>query len=136
MTQDTIVDIPENRVKFFGAHGKMLLPSPATVETLLMKISEKKLITTNLICKELTREFKVQGTCPVTTKKALQALLDNPSSTLPYWRVLKTNGELITSFSKSAKDQGSRLQQEGFKIDSKGKVPKVQNFKESLVQFG
>jgi hypothetical protein len=29
--EDIIVDIPENRVKFFGTTGKMLLPSVSTV---------------------------------------------------------------------------------------------------------
>jgi len=72
--EDVIVDIPKDRVKFFGGTGKMLLPSPATVAALIKKIPKRKLITTNLLCKELTDQFKVRGTCPVTTQKALQAI--------------------------------------------------------------
>ncbi len=132
---DAIVDIPENRIKFFGGTGKMLLPCPATVAALLEKIPERKLITTNLICKELTKKFKVQGTCPVTTKKALQTLANDPETNAPYWRVLKTNGELMASFPGGVESQAAHLQNEGFMLDTAGKAPKVQKFKESLVQF-
>ena len=69
--EDVNDDIPKDRVKFFGGTGKMLLPSPATVAALIKKIPKRKLITTNLLCKELTGQFKVRGTCPVTTQKAL-----------------------------------------------------------------
>jgi hypothetical protein len=62
--EDLIVEIPENRLKFFGGAGKMLLPSPATAAALIKKIPEHKLITTGLLCKELTQRFKVRGTCP------------------------------------------------------------------------
>jgi hypothetical protein len=72
--EDVIVDIPPNRIKFFGGPGKMLCPGPATVAAVLRKVPQHKLITTNLITKKLTSQFKVQGTCPVTTQKALQAI--------------------------------------------------------------
>jgi hypothetical protein len=65
--EDVIVDIPTDRIKFFGGTGKMLLRGPATVAALIKKIPKRKLITTNLLCKELTDQFKVRGTCPVTT---------------------------------------------------------------------
>jgi alkylated DNA nucleotide flippase Atl1 len=132
---DAIVDIPENRIKFFGGKGKMLLPCPATVAALIEKIPAKKLITTNLICKELTKKFNVQGTCPVTTKKALQALVNDPEINAPYWRVLKTNGELMVSFPDSVEGQVAHLQKEGFTLETTGKVIKIKHFKESLVHF-
>ncbi len=109
MTQDTIVDIPENRLKFFGGSGKMLLPSPATVAALLEKIPEQKLITTNLICKKLAKAFNVRGTCPVTTKKVLQALVNDPDTHAPYWRVLKANGELMSGFPGGVNSQAMKL---------------------------
>jgi hypothetical protein len=127
-----IVDIPESRVKFFGGSGKMLLPDSAMVANVLEKLPDRKLVTTNLICKWLTKEFKVQGTCPVTTKKALQALAHDPDIKVPYWRVLKANGELMASFPGGAKSQGEQLQKEGFTLIT-GKTPKVENFKESLI---
>ena len=72
--EDAIVDITENRLRFFGGPGKMLLPSPAIVAALIEKIPENKLISTDLLRAELTEQFNVQGTCPVTTQKALHMI--------------------------------------------------------------
>ena len=133
--EDAIVEIPKERVRFFGGTGKMLLPSPATVAALIKKIPEHKLITTNLLCQELTNQFKVQGTCPVTTQKALQALAHDSGQNVPYWRVIKTNGALIARFPGGAEDQAKHLRKEGFTLDGTGKAPRVKNFRESLVRF-
>jgi alkylated DNA nucleotide flippase Atl1 len=135
LQEDAIVDIPENRVKFFGCSGKMLLPSPATVEALIKKIPENKLITTDLLRQKLTDQFKVQGTCPVTTQKALQAIAKDSSKNVAYWRVINQNGELIAKFPGGVEDHAALLKQEGFTIDTKGKVPRVKQFRESLVRF-
>ena len=133
--EDAIVDIPKDRVKFFGGMGKMLLPGPATVAALIEKIPEGKLITTNQLCKRLTDQFKVQGTCPVTTQKALQAIAHASSKNIAYWRVVNTNGGLIARFPGGAAGQAALLGGEGLTIDTKGKVPKIKNFRERLVRF-
>src|SRR6202011_4411321 len=120
--EDGIVDIPKERVKFFGGTGKMLLPSPATVAALIKKIPKRKLITTNLLCKELTDQFKVRGTCPVTTQKALQAIAHGSSKN-------------VARFPGGAEGQAALLRKEGFAIHREGKLPKVKDFRESLVHF-
>src|SRR5580700_8055869 len=107
--EDLIVEIPENRLKFFGGAGKMLLPSPATVAGLIKKIPEHKLITTSLLCKELTRRFKVRGTCPVTTQKALQEIAHDSANECPYWRVVNASGGLIGRFPGGVEGQAAFL---------------------------
>jgi hypothetical protein len=72
--EDVIVDIPKDRVKSFGGTGKMLLPSPATVAALIKKIPKCKLITTNLLCKELTDQFRCEGLVPLRPKKLSKRL--------------------------------------------------------------
>jgi hypothetical protein len=133
--EDAIVDIPEDRVKFFGGAGKMLLPSPATVAALIEKVPTRHLITTNLICKKLAQQFNVRGTCPVTTQKALQAVAHDANKEIAYWRVVKANGGLIDRFPGGVEGQAQRLSQEGFTLDRKGKGPKVANFQERLVRL-
>jgi alkylated DNA nucleotide flippase Atl1 len=133
--EDLIVEIPANRLKFFGGAGKMLLPSPGTVAALIKKIPEHKLITTALLCKELTEQFKVRGTCPVTTQKALQEIARDSVLDCPYWRVVNASGGLIARFPGGTKGQAALLRKEGFAIDTKQKVPKVKGFSESLVRF-
>ncbi len=50
-------------------------------------------------------------------------------------RVIKQNGELNAIFPGGVEAQAVRLRQEGFTIDTNGKVPKVKQFKASLVRF-
>jgi hypothetical protein len=133
--EDLIVDIPEERLKFFGGPGKMLLPGPATVAALIKKVPEHKLVTTNLLCQELTDQFKVRGTCPVTTKNALQAVANDATRKVAYWRVIKANGGLMSRFPGGPEGQAALLKKEGFAIDRKGKIPKVKDFQKSLVRF-
>lgn len=135
LQEDEIVDIPENRIKFFGGPGKMLLPSPATVEALIKKIPESQLLTTELLRKKLTDQFHVQGTCPVTTKKALQAVAHDASEQVAYWRVINASGNLIAHFPGGVEGQAALLRKEGFAIDTRGKVPKVQAFRERLARL-
>ena len=131
--KDAIVYIPKERLGFFGGAGKMLLPGPATVAALIDKTPAGRLITTNLLCQKLARQFNVRGTCPVTAQKALQAVARDPDAKVAYWRVVKANGGLINRFPGGAEGQAERLRKEGFILDRKGKTPKVANFRESLV---
>ena len=79
--------------------------------------------------------FNVQGTCPVTTQKALQSLAHDSSETVAYWRVINKNGGLIARYPGGVEGHAARLREEGFTIDTKGKSPQVKNFRESLVRF-
>jgi hypothetical protein len=132
---DAVVDIPKDRLKFFGGAGKMLLPGPATVAALIAKVPAHKLITTNLICQKLAEQFNVRGTCPVTAQKALQAVAHDPGRQVAYWRVIKADGGLIARFPGGAEGHAERLRKEGFALDRKGKATKVTNFRESLVSL-
>ncbi len=135
LQEDAIVDIAPAQVGYFGGPGKMLLPSPATVAALIERIPEHKLLTTDRLRKQLADQFNVQGTCPVTTKKALQVIANGANQHVPYWRVIKQNGELNAIFPGGIEGQAALLQQEGFTIDTNGKAPKVKQFKASLVRF-
>jgi hypothetical protein len=135
MEEDAIKDIAESQIGYFGGPGKMLIPSPATVAALIQKIPAHTLLTTDLLRKRLAAQFDVQGTCPVTTKKALQAISADPAGNVPYWRVIKQNGELNAIFPGGVDGQAELLRQEGFEIDTSGKAPKVKQFKASLVRF-
>jgi alkylated DNA nucleotide flippase Atl1 len=133
--EDQIVDIPKERLKFFGGPGKMLLPGPATVAALIKRIPKHKLVTTNQLCQELTDQFKVRGTCPVTTQQALQAVANDATRKVPYWRVIKGTGGLFSRFPGGVEAQAALLKKEGFAVVRKGKVPKIKDFQQSLVRF-
>jgi len=132
---DQILPIVENRLRFFGGPGQMLCPCPATVAALVARIPEEKLITSDLLCKTLAAQFKVRGTCPVTAKNSLKAAAAEPGTKIPYWRVIKTNGELTTIFPSGIEAQAFRLEKEGFVINRSGPKPKVENYRASLADF-
>ena len=113
----------------------MLLPCPATVETLLNKLPENKLVTIDFIRKELANQFNVQVTCPFNTKLCLRAIANDSTKQIAYWRVIRANGELIAYFPSGVEGQAALLDGEGYTIDYEGKKPKVKNFKENLVHF-
>ena len=133
--EDAIIDIPENRVRFFGTTGKMLLPSPATVAALIQKIPQHKVITTARLLKQLTEQFAVEGTCPITTQRALQTIANDASTDVAYWRVVNKNGGLIARYPGGAQGHAARLRAEGFSIDTEGDVPKLKSFKEYLINI-
>jgi hypothetical protein len=135
LQEDAIVDISPAREKFFGCSGKMLLPSPKTVAAFIQKLPAHKLITTDLLRKKLAEQFEVQVTCPVTLKKALQAIAQDANQKVAYWRVVKKNGELISTYAGGLNVHAALLKQDGFAIEATGKAPKVQDFSESLVHF-
>jgi hypothetical protein len=133
--QDEIVDIPPHRVKYFGTTGKMLLPCPATIQAVINTIPADKLITTDLLRKKLTEEFNVEGTCPVTTKKALQTLANVSGADVPYWRVINQNGGLMSGFPGGTAHQAELLQEAGFALDTHGKSRRVDHYKDKLASF-
>lgn len=117
LIKDEIVDIPDNRVKFFGTEGKMLLPCPSTVAKVIATIPAGKIITTGLLREHLTEKFEVEATCPVTIKKALVAIAKDDSNDAPYWRVINQSGKVIANLPASA----DKLQADGLAIEVDGK---------------
>jgi hypothetical protein len=121
--------------------AKLNLAFPSVLGSVLLhqslgqQIPEHKLITTSLLCQKLTEKFKVQGTCPVTTQKALQEIAHDSANECPYWRVVNASGGLIARFPAGTKGQAAFLRKEGFAIDTRQKIPKVKGFSESLVRF-
>ena len=132
MQHDEIVDIKDAQIRYFGGPGKMLLPTQATVAAQIKQIPAGHLITTDLLRKRLADQFGVQGTCPVTTKKALTAIAADPAQDVPYWRVIKQNGELMAYYPGGVTGHASLLAGEGFTVTG-GKKPKINNFRHSLI---
>ena len=126
---DEIVEIPENRIKFFGTRGKMLLPSPQSIAAIVEKIPPGQIITTGLLREQLATQFEVEGVCPVTTKKSLVVIANDVDSTVPYWRVINQNGNVISNLADSA----DKLREEGISIAADGK--KVSEFKIHITNF-
>ena len=135
LDKDEIVDIPSNRVKYFGGQGQMLLPSTTAVEEVVRQIPPDRLVTTRILCQALSEKFEVKGTCPVTTKRALVAIANDAQKKVPYWRVVNQNGSLVSQFPQGIEFQAALLAKEGFTIEIVDKSPRVKDFKKKLFYF-
>ncbi len=137
-SQDAIVNIPKTMEKYFGCSGKMLKPSPNTVASLVKKIPEGRVVTINVLCEMLAKKFKTEIACPATTEKSL-CLAATESvvkhTRLPYWRVLKKNGELIRKLPDGIEGHAANLMKEGHKIVATSKSKGLKDFESVLHQF-
>jgi len=132
--EDMIVDIPEERVKYFGTTGRMLLPGTVTITNLLEQIPESKVVTTGIIRDHLARQFSVEGVCPVTTKKAIIAIAKDPDCCVPYWRVINQDGGLVANFPGGKVKHAEQLHAEGLPVVGT-KQPIIMDYQVSIHTF-
>ena len=52
----------------------------------------------------------------------------------PYWRTLKSKGELNEKYPGGVEAQATRLETEGHIIDRKRKTPRVMDYEKALVE--
>jgi hypothetical protein len=123
-----VVIIPAKWAKRIG-HGKMLVPSPLLVDTVIKRVAKGKLATVNNIRDYLASKYQADITCPLTTGIFLNIAANTAEEDrtkgkikiTPYWRVLKEGGYLNPKFPGGIKRQAGYLKQEGFEI-LKGKT--------------
>jgi len=133
-----IVDDPRGR-------GKMLIPTPRLVDSLIRKIPRGRLVTTRILREKLARDFGVDLACPLATGWFIKIVAECAEEELrsgkaleevtPYWRVLRPDGSLNEKFPGGVELQAERLRSEGFSIVRKGRKFKVENYREYLWTF-
>src|SRR5947209_13664142 len=111
--------------------GTMVIPAPSEVDALMKQVPRGKLATINELRAALAVKHKVTFACPITTgifswiaaHAADEAAADGAKKVTPYWRTLKTGGELNPKYPGGVAGLAKRLRAEGHKI-----VPKGQRF--------
>ena len=131
---DTIESIPKAMEKFLGCTGKMVKPSPDTVEALIGKVRKGKIATVSQLREKIAKDFNVETACPAATLKALQ-LISKKEDAKCFWRIVKAKGELISKFPRGAEGQAELLLSEGHKIDFSKKAPVVIDYESKLSTF-
>jgi alkylated DNA nucleotide flippase Atl1 len=138
--EDSIVPIAPQLERFFGTSGRMLKPCAATIAALVAQIPSGQVVTTDALRRTLANQFGVEVTCPYDTKMALLAIsndsrLNHSGLNVPYWRVVKANGELMPKFAGGLEAQTKMLRSEGFTVDTEAKKAKLKAFKDRLFVF-
>jgi hypothetical protein len=127
------------RTGTFG-EGLMLVPAPAEVDAVMAKVPAGKLITVTEIRDTLARKHEADVCCPLATgifawiaaHAADEAATEGEQNPTPYWRTLKTGGELNPKYPGGIPLLKERLESEGHRVVQRGKRWFVEGYEESL----
>lgn len=140
--------ITEKMSKRWGT-GTVVIPAPIEVDEVMRKVPKGKLITINQIREILARKHKATIGCPITTgifawiaahgaeEARAEGKKDLPAGrqVTPWWRTLKSSGELNEKYPGGVENQKKLLEQEGHKIIQKGKRFLVVDYEKFLVKI-
>ena len=122
--------------------GTVVIPAPIEVDEIMKEVPKGKLVTIDRIRVILARKHGATIGCPLTTgifawiaaNAAEEAAAEGEKNTTPYWRTLKSGGELNGKYPGGVEAQAARLREEGHTIEpGKGKkLPRVKDFEKSL----
>jgi len=138
-----VITITDKQSKRWGT-GAMVIPAPKDVDKIMKEVPKGKLITINQIREILARKHGATICCPITTgiftwiaaHAAAEAASERKRGFTPYWRTLKSSGELNEKYPGGVEAQSNLLKEEGHVIEQgKGKKPKVKDFEKYLVKL-
>ena len=139
-----VVEINDRMSQRWGM-GTCVIPAPKEVDELMRKVPRGKVTTINDIRAALARRHGATIGCPITTgifagiaaKAAEEAKSEGKKDLTPYWRTLKSGGELNPKYPGGAEAQAARLKDEGHAIElGRDKRPKrVKDFGKSLIKL-
>lgn len=119
-----IVDLDEKQAQKWGG-SRMVIAPPLDYDTLMRKVSEGKLLTTDAMRNFLAKKYNADLTCPLTcgifVNICAWASFQRESDKTPYWRTLKTGGELNEKYPGGIETQKALLEAEGHIIIQKGR---------------
>src|SRR5262245_24596186 len=132
----------EGRMTKRWGTGTMVIPAPIEVDALMKRVPRGRVTTINELREALARKHKVGIACPITTgifawiaaHAAEEAAAEGVKNITPYWRTLKTGGELNAKYPGGIPALKKRLQAEGHNVLEKGKRYLVAEFEKSLVR--
>ena len=127
-----------------GGTGTFVIPAPLEVDALMKKVRRGKLTTIDAIRKTLAKRHKTTTACPITTgifawiaaHAANEAEQGGRSRITPYWRTLKTGGELNLKYPGGIKNLRARLAAEGHRVIRKGKRYFVADYERFVSKSG
>jgi len=136
-----VVEINDKMSKRWGT-GTVVIPAPLEVDEIMKKVPQGKLITINHIRAFLAQKHGATIGCPITTgifawiaaHAADEAAAEGEKQITPYWRTLKSAGELNEKYPGGVEAQAAHLRAEGHTIEpGKGKKPpRIKDFEQAL----
>jgi alkylated DNA nucleotide flippase Atl1 len=137
-----IKPIPARMRKRSGV-GTIVIPAPREVDAVMRSVPQGKLITVQTIAARVAVQHDATIGCAVTTgifawiaaNAADEAEAAGAAKITPYWRVVKTNGELNPKYPGGIRNLKSRLEAEGHQVVRVGEKYWVQEAEAKLVEI-
>lgn len=137
-----VEEITDKMSKRWGT-GTVVIPAPMEVDEVMRRVPEGKLITINEIRAVLARKHGATIGCPITTgifawvaaNAAEEKRQQGGEDITPYWRTLKTGGEINEKYPGGVEGQKGLLEKEGHRVVQKGKKHVVANYEKSLAKM-
>ncbi len=122
--------------------GTVVIPAPMEVNEIMKNVPKGKLITINEMRHILAKKHNATIGCPITTgifawisaNAAEEDAEEGKKKITPYWRTLKSGGELNPKYPGGIKDQKVKLESEGHKIIQKRKRFFVEDYEKHLIK--
>jgi hypothetical protein len=133
----------EGRISTRWGTGTMVIPAPIEVDALMRRVPKGRLVTINELRTALAKKHGVNIACPITTGIfswiAAHAANEGEAAGLkritPYWRTLKTGGEVNPKYPGGIAALTRRLQNEGHRVVKRGRRFLVADFEKRLVKW-
>jgi alkylated DNA nucleotide flippase Atl1 len=134
-----VVPITGKMSKRWG-EGTVAIPAPREVDAIMKRVPEGKLITINEIRALVAKKHGASIGCPITTgifawiaaHAAEEDAAEGATRITPYWRTLKSGGELNPKYPGGVNQLKKRLQAEGHRLIMKGKRVVVVDYENAL----
>ncbi|WP_297825742.1 MGMT family protein [uncultured Methanobrevibacter sp.] len=114
----------EKSIERYGGKNMLIAP-PIEYNEIMSRIPEGKLITAKEIRQYLAEKYGTDFTCPMTAgifiSLSAQASNERDEDNIPFWRTLKTGGELNPKYPGGIEYQKEMLEREGHEIFTKGR---------------
>lgn len=137
-----VVPITGRMTRRWGS-GTVVVPAPREVDAVMKRVPRGKLITINEIRAALAEKHGATIGCPITTgifawiaaHAAEEAAAEGAKRITPYWRTLKSGGELNPKYPGGIVQLKKRLAAEGHRVVAKGKRWIVADFEKRLAKL-
>jgi hypothetical protein len=134
-----VFPIDQTTSKRWG-EGTFVIPAPMEVNELMARVPKGKLTTIDELRKTLAHQHKATIACPMTTgifawiaaHAAAESQTKGRSNITPYWRTLKSKGELNPKYPGGLAVLKRKLAGEGHAVIQKGKRFFVKDFHQRL----
>ena len=133
----------EGKMSKRWGEGTFVIPAPVEVDGLMRRVPKGKVTTIDELRRVLARRHGATIACPITTgifawiaaHAAAEAAGEGLRRITPFWRTLKTKGELNPKYPGGLPELRKRLSSEGQKIVQRGKRFFVEGFEEKIAEL-